>query len=45
MEEARHGYVEDAAEVEERAAALKREEGGRSGEGWGGEGVEQGHPL
>ena len=30
-EEVRHGYVEDAAEVEERAAALKREEGGK---GW-----------
>ena len=27
-EEVRHGYVEDAAEVQERAAALKREEGG-----------------
>lgn len=27
-EEVRYGYVEDAAEVEERAAALKREEGG-----------------
>ena len=37
VEEAKYGYVEDAAEVEERAAALKREEGGRAGkEGWGG---------
>ena len=30
-EEVRRDYVEDAAEVEERAAALKREEGGKDG--------------
>ena len=34
-EEVRHGYVEDAAEVQERAAALKREEGGERGDGTG----------